>query len=81
MAEPFAKLYDLGDGVQVLYYLDTAEDYKLVQRTEVDGVAIEINPTFKTPEAAQKALQDACIEQARKFHDGAIQLMNKYIHS
>lgn len=80
MEKPFAKLFNLHNGIQVLYYLDMDEAAKLVSVTKVQGLWVEISLEFKTPSVAIEALQDLTKVNAIAFRqqmETALDKMNE----
>lgn len=66
----FAKVFDLDNGDQVLvsvHYDDQEDKHKLVMRTDIDGIELEIKLGYEKEDHALKILEGFSQKEAEDF--------------
>lgn len=74
----FAKLFEINDRDQVLVTVGENNDedkFELVQRTDIDGLVLQMAIGFKTEEAMDAALVDYNLDNAQKFYEAVKTLL------
>lgn len=75
----FAKLFELENNEQVLLtvnYNDEEDVYDVCVQTDVEGVNIKINLSFKDKERAMEMMDSYSLEKAKYFRDDVSKIVN-----